>query len=142
MSGVGASADEADHGGAATAVVGVHAEAHHAGGGVVFEAHGALTPRAADNVKGHGRRHRLGGRVVGDILGAAGGLGLDLDRGRAHGDRWTLPRSRRIGEQAEITSEVRMERKRSGGGLVGGWWLNGERGGRMRPMRPRGASLV
>lgn len=62
---------EADHGGTAVAVVGIHAEADGVRRGIVFEADGSLAPGAADDVKG------------GVTLGAVG-LRVSLDRGRAH----------------------------------------------------------
>lgn len=77
-----ASADEADHGCAATAIVGIHAETNHAGRGFVFETHRSLTARAAHNVEIHG----AGGRACrgSDPLCGAGRLRLNLHRGRAH----------------------------------------------------------
>lgn len=73
------STNEADHGGTAAAVVRVHAEPHHAGGGFILEAHGALASRAADDVE----IHALGAGVGGDdSLG--GGLRLDLHGGGTH----------------------------------------------------------
>ena len=62
-----ASADEPDHGCAAAAVVGVHAEAHHTWSCVVFlQAEGPLTPRTANNVEVHlcNRRRGVGSHAL------------------------------------------------------------------------------
>lgn len=72
---------ETDHGSTAVAVVGIHAETDGVWGGIVFEADGTLTARAADDVEGHGGRGRIGGRSFGSVC-----LWLDLDGGRAHGE--------------------------------------------------------
>lgn len=79
-----ASANEADHRGAATAVIGIHSETNHAWGGLIFQTQRALASRAADDVERHGVgrgiRRWMGGNALGGV-----GLWLDLERGRAHG---------------------------------------------------------
>jgi hypothetical protein len=68
---------ESDLGGAATAIVGIHAELYGTRARLTGETERLLTARAADNVEGEGWRRP--GR-----MGDATGLRRDLNRGRAH----------------------------------------------------------
>lgn len=78
------STDKTDHGGAATAVVGIHAESHDARRRLVFlQTHGSLATRTTDDIEIGINSARVCGRG-GNLFCAAGRLRLDLDRGRAH----------------------------------------------------------
>ena len=79
------STDKTDHGGAATAVVGIHAESHDTRRRLVLlQTHGSLAPRTTDDIEIGIHRVGVCGGGGNVFCTAAGGLRLDLDRRRTH----------------------------------------------------------